>query len=557
MPANLNGTIDTGAMKVNTLVETVELLCGQRYQIANGFQSGQSVVKCASLADQTVGTATNDHIALGSSAYVNGKLITGSLPVRDYLTDRASKGLNSDGSVTLGFPRGIYMTKHPSYGYPVVKISQSELVTTAGLTAAKIAKGKTYLGVAGTYTSDATAAASDIKKGRTALVNGVLVTGTLIAQSPSNIFAQTNGPASITLSWYNPSVGPFAGVQIRMSTSGYPGKTGGSVVYTGAGSNTTKNGKSSVAITGLSGNTQYYFTVYGQCGTLDMSEGYLNVAAKTAVSRGSQTFLTSGIFTVPQYVYEIQYCIVGAGGGAYRRGNDDSTRTYANGGAGGYVVNGKMSVRPNDQLPIVIGISTIPSSIGGDSAGGGLTEKLNFQFARMSNPGYTPTPDTPGWRWTNSSTYGYAKGGSSMLGDIEAPGGVGIYGSSLCGAPGGSGAGGIAGGGINGRVVAGTPGSNGNDAGIAIGYDEGYDMSDYGTYYMAPGGKGQGSTTKAFGDANGTLYSTAGQGSVWGRCVPGADNTGNGATGGGWEGYSSHSALGGSGIVLIRWGDWS
>lgn len=554
MPTNLNGTIDTGAMKVNTLVETVELLCGQRYQIANGFQSGQSIVKCSSLADQTPGTATNDHIALGSSGYVNGKLITGSLPVREYLTDRASKGLNSDGSITLGFPRGIYMTKHPSYGYPVVRISQSELITTAGLTAAKIAKGKTYLGVAGTYTSDATAAASDMKKGKTAFSNGVLITGTLIAQSPSNISAQTNGPASITLSWYNPSIGPFAGVQIRMSTSGYPGKTGGSVVYTGAGSNTARNGKSSVAITRLNGNTEYYFTVYGQCGTLDTSEGYLNVSAKTAVSRGSQTFLTSGIFTVPQYVYNIEYCIVGAGGSTYKRGDDDSTHTWANGGAGGYVVNGQINVTPGQQLAVTIGAPAVFRL-------NPFSPSYDYSFAIMSRGDHPsrPTPDTPGWTWrTNYSTSDYLISGSSMINNIEAKGGMGMYDGSNCGAAGGSGAGATCGGGINGSVGSGAPGSNGSDGGIAIGSYEGYDLDDYGTWYLCPGGKGQGKTTKAFGDANGTLYSTAGNGAVYGqKCSAGADNTGNGATGGGFTRYNSEQAAGGSGIVLIRWGDWS
>lgn len=552
MPTNLNGTIDTGAMRVNTLVETVELLCGQRYQISNGFQSGQSIVKCASLADQTVGTATNDHIALGSSGYVNGKLITGSLPVREYLTDRVSKGLNSDGSITLGFPRGIYTTKHPSYGYPVIKISQSELLTTAGLTAAKIAKGKTYLGVAGTYTSDATAVASDIKKGKTAFVNGVLITGTLIAQSPSNISAQTNGPSSITLSWYNPSVGPFAGVQIRMSTSGYPGKTGGSVVYTGTGSNTAKNGKSSVAITGLTGNTQYYFTVYGQCGTLDTSEGFLNVSAKTAVSRGSQTFLESGIFTVPQYVYKIEYCVVGAGGSTFRQGDDDSRNTWSNGGAGGYVLNGNVNVTPGQQLAIVVGAPAVFSFVS-------PTNPIAHQFTYATiSGGSRPTQDDPRWAWRNSSNKNYLVSGSSMINSIEAKGGMGFYRASMAGADGGSGAGAVCGGGINGSVGAGSPGSNGSDAGIAIGKHEGYDISDNGTWYLCPGGKGQGKTTKAFGDANGTLYSTAGAGAVYGsKCISGANNTGNGATGGGWVSYSSERAEGGSGIVLIRWGDWS
>lgn len=551
MPSNLNGTIDTGAMKVNTLVETVELLCGQRHQIANGFQTGQSVVKCASLADQTVGTATNDHIALGSSAYVNGKLITGSLPVRDYLTDQVSKESNSDGSITLGFPRGIYTTKHPSYNYPVIKMNQSELVTTIGLTATKIAKGKTYLGIAGTYTSDATAAASDIKKGKTAFVNGMLVTGTLIAQSPSNISAQTNGPTSITLSWYNPSVGPFAGVQIRMSTSGYPGKTGGSVVYTGAGSNGAKNGKSSVAITGLSGNTQYYFTVYGQCGTLDTSEGYLNVSAKTAVSRGSQTFLTSGIFTVPQYVYEIEACIVGAGGSTGRKDSSgDSYQTWAIGGGGGMVKNIKIAVTPGQQIPIVVG-APIHSMR--------TNEKYEFSYVTLSKTGYPDWPELSESEWiANGSVFessvDVARSGSSMVGDIEAKGGVGcstIRGLAA-GMPGGSGSAGASCLTRNeyypSYLRIGSAGSNGQSGGNTVGDGQS-------RWVLSIGGKGQSTTTWQFGDPDTILYSTAGETGIDGRCIPGEDNTGNGATGAGWNQYVLDNALGGSGIVVLRWGN--
>lgn len=552
MPANLNGTIDTGAMKVNTLVETVELLCGQQYQISNGFHSGESVVKCASLADQTVGTATNDHIALGSSAYVNGKLITGSLPVRDYLTEYTSKVLNSDGSITLGFPRGIYTTNHPSYSYPVLKITQSELASITGLTAAKIAKGKTYFGIAGTYTSDATASSSDIKKGKTAFVNGVLVIGTLIAQSPSNVSTQTNGPTSITLSWYNPSVGPFAGVQIRMSTSGYPGKTGGSVVYTGVGSNTAKNGKSSVAITGLSGNTQYYFTVYGQCGTLDTSEGYLNISAKTALSRGSQTFLTSGIFTVPDYVYEIEACIVGAGGGTGRREPTAQTsQTWAIGGGGGMVKNIKINVTPGQQIPIVVGAPIHPAR---------TNETYNFSYITLKKTNYPDWPQLSESEWiANGSVLGasvdVARSGSSMVGNIEAKGGAGcmtIRGLES-GMPGGSGSAGasclIRNEYYPSYLRIGYAGFNGKSGGSTVGDAQS-------RWVLSLGGKGQLTTTWQFGEPNTVLYSTAGEtGMTNSRCTPGEDNTGNGASGAGWTQYINEHALGGSGIVVIRWGN--
>lgn len=49
----------------------------------------------------------------------------------------------------------------------------------ANFTEANIAKGKTMYGKTGTYTSDATARADEIKSGETAYVNGVKLTGTM------------------------------------------------------------------------------------------------------------------------------------------------------------------------------------------------------------------------------------------------------------------------------------------------------------------------------------------------------------------------------------------
>ena len=48
-----------------------------------------------------------------------------------------------------------------------------------GLVAGNIAKGSTIAGIAGTYTSDATAIASDIAPGKTAYVNGILLSGSM------------------------------------------------------------------------------------------------------------------------------------------------------------------------------------------------------------------------------------------------------------------------------------------------------------------------------------------------------------------------------------------
>ena len=55
----------------------------------------------------------------------------------------------------------------------------SEVAATLGLTAAKLAKGQTVCGIAGTYTSDANAVASNIENAKTAYVNGSKIIGSM------------------------------------------------------------------------------------------------------------------------------------------------------------------------------------------------------------------------------------------------------------------------------------------------------------------------------------------------------------------------------------------
>lgn len=52
------------------------LNCGESKTIPAGYTSG-GTVKASSLAEQTAGTATADNISKGQTAWVNGKLVTG------------------------------------------------------------------------------------------------------------------------------------------------------------------------------------------------------------------------------------------------------------------------------------------------------------------------------------------------------------------------------------------------------------------------------------------------------------------------------------------------
>lgn len=105
----------------------------------------------------------------------------------------------------------------------------------------------------------------------------------------------------------------------------------------------------------------------------------------------------------------------------------------------------------------------------------------------------------------------------------------------------------------------GNGGSGGGQKSARDVYDGGSDGSDGGKDPYSSGGKGQGTTTREFGEADGTLYaggggaytlSKAGKGGLGGGADGGTsalDNTGGGAGGG-----TDVATSGGSGIVVIR-----
>ena len=192
-------------------------------------------------------------------------------------------------------------------------------------------------------------------------------------------------------------------------------------------------------------------------------------------------------------------------------------------------------------------------SYGGQGGGGGYTATVKAQSLAKNVP-YTVTIGAGGAAHTS--------GGSSSFGE-------------LCTAQGGEyGANGGDGGGYGGSG-GGVPGSTANTwakrAGGAGGSDGSDGLTTNGIYTVV--GKGQGTTTRAFGDADGELYagggggggtygaSSSGPGGAGGAGgggngnkfrmdgLPGETNTGGGGGGGG--GHNSGGA-GGSGIVIIR-----
>ena len=327
--------------------------------------------------------------------------------------------------------------------------------------------------------------------------------------------------------WKNPKAAkgrPYSGVYIRYSTSGSPGKTGGTQIYKGAGSNTAAEGQSQVYIDLPAANTKYYLSIYPYVTTSlgDITGAELN-AEVTTEGTLNKTFASSQSFTIPEgYTKAKCFAVGGGAGGGKLSGGGGSVNYYAGGGGGGGYAgtSSEFAVSAGQILAIIVGAGGAVGTAGGTSGIADIFTKAG------GNPPSSATTTLPGG----------GSGGS------------------------GGGAAGYSGSGSNG----GNGGSNGGN----------------GTTVYAGGGSGQGSTTKAWG--NGTLYAGGGGGSGIGIIENGTSYGGSGGSGGGGNGghrdgtsqsatsggantgggggggrnsnygKTCFSAAGGSGIVLLQ-----
>lgn len=230
-------------------------------------------------------------------------------------------------------------------------------------------------------------------------------------------------------------------------------------------------------------------------------------------------FYTSGILAFTAVPSEIDVFLVGGGGAGAQRIHGDRGGP---GGGGGWTLTSTVSTQKNTEYQIIVGAGGVghiadstaknwPAAAGGDTIAFGLT----------------------------------AKGGEG--GAIEKEG-------TYYGGSGGSGGGGSG-------YSAGSGGDGGSD-----GSDGEHTDSSY------PYGDGQGTTTREFGETEGTLYAGGGGGGERAGATPGAGGEGGGGaggnsgtapedgepnTGGGGGGGSpgmntTPGGNGGSGIVVIR-----
>lgn len=365
-------------------------------------------------------------------------------------------------------------------------------------------------------------------------------TGTMTVNSILSFNVAAYSGRRVLLKWQNPYAAPgkpYCGVIIKASTGGYPAWNASAwdAIYAGAGDNVTPGGWSQVFMDLPALNTTYYFTCFGYA-TTNFGEIYSPVYDPASIKKAS---VTTGVmqlititgtqnYTIPEgfSILDI-FCLGGGGGGAQSR------------------------KEPYDL-----------SAIGGGGGGGGYTITV-FNIAVSAGQVINCFVGAGG----NSNNNG---GGTSVWRD----------GVSLCNADGGysgqspnsnnanGGAGGSGGGGGCFDNTSGYGGSDGNPGG-------GWSST---TGSSSSGGAGQGRTTRAFGEPQGTLYSGGGSGGAGQRRTgttanvgsPGSGggayggrgnvvggsaspNTGGGGGGGGSLGNTEMpGGTGGSGIILLR-----
>ena len=436
-------------------------------------------------------------------------------------------------------------------GYVYPGSGSGATVLSDDLTAARgdVLKGKTFMGSdtdddIGTGTLELTGNAEPkyVYSGKTFYSNNPKSkqTGSLNVPSLVSFSVASISGARVTLRWQNPSTGPYGGVIIRVKEGSYPTSVNdGTEAYRGYGTSYAVNAVSTTVWVAPKNNTTFYFRAWmysGPCSPLNVTlySGYKQATAKIPLIQGQQVITSSTIFRVPEGVTHITVFVAGGGGGG---GHPTQVRQAVPGAGGGYTATREFDVTP---------LAEYAATIGAGGKGGVYQD------------------------------YAGGNGGVTSFGNlISANGGNGTNGGQGTGGAGGSG------GGSRGRAASGDYGGEGGDGGTDGSHGHGA------TGGSTVSGPGQGTTTKAFGESSGTLYSgggggggyyngfggsagdsTAGSGgSGWGLDAdgyggPGGDGDANtGGAGGGGGGGSSTSVsrggdggAGGSGIIIVRWG---
>ena len=334
-------------------------------------------------------------------------------------------------------------------------------------------------------------------------------------------------------------------------------ESGGDVVYTlesgslpaGCSLTSTSSGGVLSGFNAVGSSTTSTFTIRAKDAASNTSDRQFTI---TVLPPTSQSFTSSGTFTVPTGVTAVDVLVVAGGGGS-----TDATSNYnGGGGAGGLIYRPGFSVTPGGTVSVTVGAGgTKDETTGQDSVFGTLTAKGGGRGGSHGNTVAVNPGGSGGGAGRDSNTSGGSatqptqSGESGNYGFGNAGGSVG--GSSWYGAGGGGGAGAAGGNGTGGAPNTETAGNGG------IG--KAYTIADGTTSVYYAGGGGGGQNSSGNGPTNpGTTTAQGGQGgggTGWhtGRS-PNVATPGTANTGGGGGGYGNgNGTSGGKGIVIVRY----
>jgi hypothetical protein len=205
--------ITQNTSKINSSIEKIKNLKVATFQDKEITENGTytadedysglrkvTVNVASSGTDTSDATATADDILVDKTAYVNGEKLTGNIqngknaiyPFSIKVTGGIVSTVDNKDVIEIDLKPNVSSTWAVNNTTQLsTPISEEFIAGTIDLTADKIVKGETVLGIEGTAetgtdTSDATATAEDIVEGKTAYVNGEKLEGTVVETAYGN-----------------------------------------------------------------------------------------------------------------------------------------------------------------------------------------------------------------------------------------------------------------------------------------------------------------------------------------------------------------------------------
>ena len=317
--------------------------------------------------------------------------------------------------------------------------------------------------------------------------------------------------------------------------------------------NTSANGGSAI-ISGTAGTVSAHTTYNFTLRAVDAASNVTSRAFSITVNNTpvSQSFTSSGTFSVPSGVTTCDVLVVAGGGGANSQTPHPAHRGGSGGGgAGGLIFMPEFPLTPGGTITVTVGCGSTTGGVGGCSQ--------KSKFGAPGDPGFSPTSEQliaigggkGGCAYSGEGSHSDGRPGGSGGGGNRTPGpgqavqptqsgDSGAYGFGNAGGHGPTTQGGGGGG-------AGAAGGNGPSP-QAGGAGKAYTIADGTTsvYYAGGGGGGQNGGNVGAGGQGGGAPATSGQ-----AITAGEANKGGGASGS--TGTGQGSAAGGKGIVIVRY----